>query len=266
MKTSALKSIIKALSTLFLSSTLLLTHLVSFAQTDTTTITHKDGAPLFSPRKVTGCSYILPAALIAGGTIATIVRVHDNNDKNVVLNTTKTEPSMFAQPENYTAFAPVAAVLVLNLAGIKGKHKPGEQAILYAASAGLTAAIVYPLKSATHVLRPDNTDYQSFPSTHAAIAFASAEFLRREYGDQSIWYTIGGYAAATTTAIIRVAKDEHWVADVCAGAGIGIASTTTAYWLYDKIKMHVKDKNFSNAFILPAVAPNFYGVYLAKSF
>ncbi|WP_240155171.1 phosphatase PAP2 family protein [Chitinophaga sp. Cy-1792] len=265
MKTLTLKSSMKKLAPTILIMVLLLAQLITNAQTDTTTAAHHKN-PIFSPGKVSGCSYIVPAALIGIGTVATIVRVHDNEYKDVVLNTTKKEPGLFAQPENYTAFAPAAAVIVLNLAGVKGKHEPAEQALLYAASAGITAAIVYPLKSATHVLRPDNTDYQSFPSTHAAIAFASAEFLRREYGDQSVWYTIGGYAAATATAIIRVAKDDHWAADVIAGAGIGIASTTTAYWLYDKIKVHVKNKKRSHAFLMPAVAPNFYGAYLVKAF
>ncbi|WP_245950937.1 phosphatase PAP2 family protein [Chitinophaga dinghuensis] len=257
---------LKGLASLILATILLLTNLTTFAQTDSMAFTPKRSQPTFSPGKITFRSYILPAALIGIGTATTIIRVRDNNNKDVVLNTTKKEPGMFAQPENYTAFSPAAAVIVLNLAGVRGKHAPAEQALLYAASAGLTAAIVYPLKGATHVLRPDNTDYQSFPSTHAAIAFASAEFLRREYGDQSIWYTVAGYAAATSTAIIRVAKNEHWVGDVCAGAGIGIASTTTAYWVYDKIKMHLKHKESLHTFILPAITPEFCGVYLTRSF
>jgi len=261
-----LKKSIKALASLGFGLVFLLTYTATSAQTDTTVTASKDKSPVFAPHKITYKSYLLPAALIGVGTTATIIRVHQNDYKNVALNTTKKEPSIFMQPENYTAFAPAAAVFALNLAGVHGKHTPAEQVLLYAVSAGLTSAIVYPLKGTTKVLRPDNTDFQSFPSSHAAIAFASAEFLRREYGDQSAWYTVAGYAAATTTAIIRVAKDEHWVADVCAGAGIGIASTTTTYWIYNKIKAHSKNKKSSNALLMPAVAPNFYGVYLAKSF
>ncbi|MBO9618590.1 MAG: phosphatase PAP2 family protein [Niabella sp.] len=245
-----------------LSPAFLLVSTPGYTQTDSAAAASKP--PVFSPKNITYRSYILPAALIGAGTIATIIREHKKDNSNVILNTTQKEPSIFLQPENYTAFAPAAAVAALDILGVKGKHKPAEQALLYAVSAGISSAIVYPLKSTIKVLRPDKTDFQSFPSNHAAIAFVAAEFLRREYGDQSAWYTVGGYAAATATAIIRVARNAHWEADVCTGAGIGIASTTTAYWLYDKIKKHTKGKKSASTFILPAIGDNFYGFYLTK--
>ncbi|AHF14573.1 phosphoesterase [Niabella soli DSM 19437] len=246
----------------FLSPAFLLVSHPGYGQADS--VISSGHPPAFSPKKITYKSYILPAALVGAGTVATIIREHKNNNSNPLLNTAHKEPSIFLQPENYTAFAPAATVAALDFLGIKGKHKPAEQALLYAVSAGLSSAIVYPLKSNTKVLRPDKTDFQSFPSSHAAIAFVSAEFLRREYGDQSVWYTVGGYAAATATAIIRVARNAHWESDVCAGAGIGIASTTTAYWVYDKIKKHSARKKNATTFILPAVGDNFYGFYLTK--
>ena len=221
--------------------------------------------PFFAPSKVSYKSYILPAALAGYGTIATIIRENRNESEKRGAAQRSKEAGIFLQPENYTALAPVAAVAALNLLGVKGKHGPAEQALLYALSAGISSAVVYPLKNNVLVLRPNQTDFQSFPSGHTAIAFVSAEFLRREYGDQSSLYTIAGYAAATTTAIIRAAKKEHWIADVCAGAGIGIASTTTAYWLYDRLKKGSGKKKHAAALVLPAISRSFYGVYLVKT-
>lgn len=45
--------------------------------------------------------------------------------------------------------------------------------------------------------RPDHSDYKSFPSGHAAIAFAAAQSIDKEFWKESIWIPIAGYAAAT---------------------------------------------------------------------
>jgi membrane-associated phospholipid phosphatase len=52
-------------------------------------------------------------------------------------------------------------------------------------SIGISTAIVVPTKKLTHQERPDGSNNQSFPSGHTALAFASAEFLRREYWNVS---------------------------------------------------------------------------------
>ncbi|ANH83815.1 phosphoesterase [Niabella ginsenosidivorans] len=248
-----------------ISAVLLLSAAAANAQEDSTqTAVNKTTRPVFAPGKVSYKSYVLPAVLIGYGTVATIIRENKNGHQNQVPGASSKEGSIFLQPENYTALAPAATVAALNLLGIKGKHRPAEEALLYALSAGISSAIVYPLKNNIKVLRPDQSDLQSFPSGHSSIAFVSAEFLRREYGDQSPWYTVAGYAAATTTAIIRVAKNEHWVTDVFAGAGIGIASTTTAYWIYNKIKKQPKKGKQASTFLLPVVSDRFYGIYLVK--
>ena len=62
------------------------------------------------------------------------------------------------------------------------------------------------LKKSTHELRPDGSDYFSFPSGHTATAFMGAEMLYQEYKDVSIWYGISGYIIATGTGAFRVYK------------------------------------------------------------
>ena len=80
-----------------------------------------------------------------------------------------------------------------------------------------TVGTVYGLKHFVREKRPDHTDYQSFPSDTAALAFAPAQFLWDRYGWQ---YGLPAYAAATFVGWSRVdAKKHHWY-DVAASAGI----------------------------------------------
>lgn len=77
------------------------------------------------------------------------------------------------------------------------------------------------LKFSVRELRPDNSNFHSFPSFHSASSFATAAFLQRRYG----WkFGAPAYALATYTAIGRVvAKKHHWW-DCVVGAAIGAGS------------------------------------------
>jgi membrane-associated phospholipid phosphatase len=60
--------------------------------------------------------------------------------------------------------------------------------------------------------------------------------LAHEYGERSGWYTVAGYATATTVAAYRIVQNRHWLADVLFGAGVGIGSTELVYQLYPLLK------------------------------
>jgi hypothetical protein len=134
--------------------------------------------------------------------------------------------------DDYTRYAPVLSVYALNLAGIKGKNNFRDRTVIMLTSNLLAVGTSLALKKACGIERPDGSTNNSFPSGHTAIAFAGAEFLWQEYKDVNIWYGVAGYAVAAGTGLCRIYNDRHWLTDVAAGAGIGIASTKVAYWIY----------------------------------
>ncbi len=92
----------------------------------------------------------------------------------------------------------------------------GQLAEAYASA----MAVVYVLKPLVDRTRPDG-GHQSFPSGHAASAFAGAAFLQIRYG----WrYGIPAYAVASFVGYSRVESKRHYTSDVLAGAALGIAA------------------------------------------
>lgn len=168
--------------------------------------------------------------------------------------------------DNYLIFAPAATVYGLNALGIKGKHNFRDRSMIYLMSNLFMTGIVFSVKNISHELRPDASDYFSFPSGHTAASFVGAEFLRQEYKDVSPWYGVAGYAMATTTAYLRMQNNKHWLSDVVAGAGIGIASTKLAYWLYPKIQRKLfKDKPLKTI-AMPSFQNGSVGIGLVHKF
>ena len=102
--------------------------------------------------------------------------------------------------------------------------------------------VVNNLKNWTKTELP-NGSMRSFPSGHTAFSFSMAHFMHKEYGENSVWYSVGAYSCATTVGLMRVAKNAHWLSDVLAGAGIGILSTEFVYLthLYKWDKHHLKN-------------------------
>jgi hypothetical protein len=103
------------------------------------------------------------------------------------------------------------------------------------ASVGVGFALKTVLKTMIKEERPDHSDNKSFPSGHAAISFAAARSIDKEFRKESIWIPIAGYAAATAVGVERVVNDKHHWYDVVAGAGLGIASAELTWWLSDML-------------------------------
>lgn len=138
--------------------------------------------------------------------------------------------------DNYTQFSPYAVLVGCKLAGYEGRSNWGRLTVSTLLSNITMAAIVNSMKYSVKEMRPDNSTRNSFPSGHTATVFTAATILHKEYGlTRSPWFSIGGYAIATATGVMRVLNNRHWISDVMAGAGIGILSTELGYFAADLI-------------------------------
>ncbi len=168
--------------------------------------------------------FIAPTLLIATGTA-----LHFSTDaKENFQDWAQIHLPYSGSIDDYIQYAPGVAVYALNAVGLKGKNNFGNRTAIVVKSLLVNELIVSSLKVWVNEERPNGGEH-SFPSGHTSTAFALAHFMHKEYGDRSVWYSIGAYSCATTVGIMRVAKNAHWISDVVAGAGFGILSTELVY-------------------------------------
>ncbi|GAB3340249.1 hypothetical protein GCM10027299_53510 [Larkinella ripae] len=174
-------------------------------------------------------SFIVPAALIGGGTALLGHPTREPFDQDHL-----------SSADEYLRFGPYGLRVALQLAGVKPAVKLGDEIAVTVLSNVVMGGVTEGLKRTIHATRPDGSDRRSFPSGHTAVAFTSAELLHQAYKHKSPWISIAGYAMATATGILRVANNQHHWADVLAGAGIGIASVKITYAVYPVIKRRLQ--------------------------
>ncbi|WP_167613521.1 phosphatase PAP2 family protein [Maribellus sediminis] len=167
--------------------------------------------------------YIAPTVLIASGTA-----LHFSDAKYQFNDWVQENFRYEGSLDDYLRFAPLAAVYSLNAVGVKGKNNFGNLTAISIKSFVLNDLIVYSLKKAVNEERPSGGTH-SFPSGHTSVVFAFAQIMHHEYGEQSVWYSVGAYSCAATVGVMRIAKGAHWASDVLAGAGIGMLSTELVY-------------------------------------
>ena len=121
--------------------------------------------------------------------------------------------------------------VALALPLVKGDHAGVKQAGYSIVAASAIALIG---KSTTNQQRPDNSGDDSFPSNHAATAFAAATTLHRRYG----WRTgFPAYGVAAFVGAGRVEAEKHYWRDVIVGAAVGLISG----WIFtDKFNRDVQ--------------------------
>lgn len=213
-------------------------------------------------------SVVVPAAMIAYGAFTFSSR--DLKSLNLAMQERlwlRRGNNRIIRLDDFSLAAPAVAVYGLNLAGIKGKNNFVDRTIILGMSELIGSGLVSSVKRMTGVMRPDSSNRLSFPSGHTAKAFISAEFLRREYGHISPWYSVAGYAVAAGTGFLRMYNNRHWLNDVVAGAGVGILSTRLSYWLYPKIKKQfTRGKRSTSTIILPTYQQGSVGVVLVHGF
>ncbi|MDE6777901.1 MAG: phosphatase PAP2 family protein [Alistipes sp.] len=144
-------------------------------------------------------------------------------------------PSFSNRTDDWLQYAPAALMVGMKTCVYQSRSSWGRMLVSDAISAAIMAAAVNACKYSVRTMRPDGSARNSFPSGHTATAFMTATMLRREYGCRSPWFGVGGYAAATTVAVMRQLNNRHWMSDVMVGAGIGILATELGYMFADMI-------------------------------
>lgn len=205
-----------------------------------------------SSSKINKSDLLIPSILFGASMICyTHNTILDNLEFKKVRNKWLSDFRIHA--DDYLQFAPIAMVFASDILGVEGKNKFWDQCFILLKAQILTELFIQPLKYVTHVLRPDNSGYNSFPSGHTAEAFMAATFLHKEFGDRSIFYSLAGYSIASTVGLLRIANNRHWASDVFAGAAFGILATNLAYKIVPLKPSH----KFTNRLIFqPSYANN----------
>jgi membrane-associated phospholipid phosphatase len=139
--------------------------------------------------------------------------------------------------------------------GCKAAHSVRDQLVYFGQAELIMMGLVYPLKTMTHVPRPDYSSDNSFPSGHTAQAFVAAQFFQKEYGHRYPWLSAGMYTLATGIGVSRVLNNRHWASDVLAGAGLGMGSVELSYLL---VAHHHKSHTAFQPLIFPSYANGIY--------
>ena len=199
-----------------------------------------------------------PSILLVAGAFSNQYKYRVRDERN------RDQPNFHTAVDNYLQYAPIVVACGLKWAGIKSKNDLANQTALLIKSELLMTGLVESLKYSTQVLRPDGSNRHSFPSGHTAQAFAAAAFLQKEYGHISIWYSIGGYTAASAVGALRILNNKHWISDVLVGAGIGVLSTNLVYLTHQY--RWGKNKRKSQVFLSPTYGrgPGIYFCYQFK--
>lgn len=218
---------------------------------------------------VTLKSLIIPGTFFAYGVLSLNINALKEVNKEIKEVIWDDNPHNKVKIEDYTLLAPAVAVYALNLAGLKGQNNLVDRSIIYGMSNLIANGLSFGVKQFGVELRPDSSSRSSFPSGHTAEAFVSAEFLHQEYKGRVHWTVIAaGYAVGVGTAYLRMYNNKHWFGDVVAGAGIGIASTRFAYYLYPLAKHLIfgSKKIRGDAMILPTYQKGRIGFAAALKF
>lgn len=168
--------------------------------------------------------YVAPVLLISAGTALHFSTEAKENFQDWVQENT----SYTGHLEDYLQYAPLAVVYGLNAVGVKSKNNFGNRTAIVIKSLVLNDLMVSSLKTWVGEKRPSG-GMRSFPSGHTSVAFALAQFMHNEFGDESVWYSVGAYSCATAVGMMRVAGNAHWISDVVASAGFGMLSTELVY-------------------------------------
>lgn len=201
--------------------------------------------------KLTFKSQILPVSLISVGLLLNIGNIKNHIQEKF--------PNTNTSVEDYLQYAPMAEMYLFDAGGFKHKNSVFDQTKYLAISQLVSSGLVHLLKTTTKIERPTGAN-QSFPSGHTTAAFVGAAVLFQEFKNTEPLIAYSGYLFATTTGVLRMANNAHWLPDVLVGAGIGILTTNLVYYFkpLQGFQPFRKNKEFT---VIPMIKPNSLGMF-----
>jgi len=210
-------------------------------------------------------SYVTPSIFVLYGVFAPNFNISSRLDKNTNAELREDHPGFAFPLDNYLRYAPAFVVYGVDALGFKAKHDMIDRSIMLLIAGAITSTGVTLSKNNINRLRPGG-GIHSFPSSHTATAFMTAEFMHQEFKDDYPLVSFLGYVTATATGVLRLYNGAHWVSDVAAGAGYGILATKISYLLYPAVKQLVFHKKSIHLVVLPVRDPSYMGIVLIHSF
>lgn len=194
---------------------------------------------------------VVPAAALIGAGVYTMGGNGILNSDDVFNYRHRVFPKFATNADDFAMLAPLVGLYGFNIISSQNRHELGRQTVLLLTSGTLASAIIWPTKKLTDRDRPNGKPY-AFPSGHTAYAFTIATFMDKEFRHKSPWVSVVSYGIAGGTGVLRVLNDAHWLSDVLAGAGVGIISVNTVYWVHAKLTQG----GGLNTAMYPIVLPN----------
>lgn len=207
---------------------------------------------------------IVPLTLIGSGII--INYAHGSLSKESIQENIQDGLDGFqTNVDEFTWFIPGLTMYAADIFKAESKHDAFTQTKFLGIALITNTAITYGLKKITNEGRP-NGDEESFPSGHTSNAFVMATVLFYEFKDSNRWIAYSGFAFATTTGVLRVMNNKHWVSDVLVGAGIGMLVTDLVYRIEPLKNWQPFENKKLRAMVSPSYQDEALGLYLNVQF
>ncbi|MDR2119675.1 MAG: phosphatase PAP2 family protein [Tannerella sp.] len=230
----------------------------SSAQNDTVKYAEK-------PATVSPWAFVVPSALISYGIARQFTPALRDFERSIDRKVSQNIHRRYTF-DNYLQYAPHAGIYLPAMCGVKAKHNMRDRMLVHASSVIIYTSVVQGAKSLAGVTRPGSWDRRSFPSGHTATAFVGAHIMYREYKDTSPQTCFIGYGMAAATGAMRMINRKHWLSDVLAGAGTGIACVELSYLMlpvwHQLFKTHADDR----LVISPMIGGDAWGAGIIATF
>lgn len=179
----------------------------------------------------------IPLTALAYGCLKPLTPVIGRLDNRVWDRLSATASGNGYSPETLLQWTPIASVYLMDAAGLPLRHRFRQHLALDIGSLALAGGAGWVMRRIsegipTFGLKPGT----QFPSGHATNAFRAAEMFRQEWKLRSPWVGWSGYVIAGCVSYLRMRHGQHQLSEVLAGAGLGVLSTRSVYWLKDRIE------------------------------